>query len=162
MDWFGARILRFLYLCDRRIPGFSSDLLPLWQPYRRHCCLTCHLRRRLCCPPDRRLCAWSLGRHAWPQDRVVALHVPDGLLDDGGWPVADLPSGRNLGTGAARCAALDPGICGCRRNLRSELDDTRARALWAARLFCELHHAGRASRPIACGGGVPAICTISS
>ena len=97
-----------------------------------------------------------LRRHPWPQERAARLPVPDGPLDDGGRAAADLFAGRGLGAGPARGPAPDPGFCGRGRNLGGELDDSRARAVRAARLFRELHPAGRAGGADSGGGGVPA------
>ena len=53
-------------------------------------------------------------------------------------------AGGHLGAGPARGPAPDPGFCRRGRDLGGELDDSRTRAVRAARLFRQLHAAGRA------------------
>ena len=70
---------------------------------------------------------------------------------------SDLSAGGGLGADPARHPAAHSGICGRRRNLRRELDDSRARVLRPARLFRELHAARRAGGADSGGGGLPAL-----
>ncbi len=82
---------------------------------------------------------------------------PDGPLDHGGRAASDLSAGRGLGAGSARGPAPDPGFCGRGRDFGRELDDSRTRAVRTARLFRELHPAGRAGRADPGGGGLSAV-----
>ncbi len=79
-----------------------------------------------------------------------------GILHHGRRRAADLPAGRHPRSGPAGAAAPHPGICGCRRNLGSELDDPRACAVRPPRLFCQLLAARRA------GGADPGSSGVSA
>ena len=154
LDRLGARILRLLHLRDRGLARLPADFLPVEQPDRRHRRLARDLRRRICRAADRRLRARPFGRHPWPQERAAPLPRPHGPLDHGGRAAAHLSASRDLGADSARGPAPDPGLCGRGRNFGRELDDPRTRAVRTARLFRELHPAGRAGGPDPGGRGL--------
>lgn len=156
LDRLGARVLRLLHLRDGGSADLSADLLSERRSDHRDRRVPRDLRRRLCRAADWRIRARPPRRHARSQDGAALVHVPDGLRDDRRRPAADLRSDRPAGAGPARDPAADSGLCGSRRNLRRKLDDPRTRAVRPARLLFELHAAGRAGRPGAGGGRVPA------
>ncbi len=160
LDRLGARVLRLLHLRHGGVADLPADLLSFGQSHGRDRRLAGDLRRRLRRAADRRLRPRALGRYARPQDRADPVHVPDGLLDDGRRPPADLSAGRHARADAPRHPPPDPGLRRRRRDLRCELDDPRARAVRPARLLRELHPAGRAGRADPGRGGVPAACRL--
>ena len=156
--WIGSALeyLRLLHLRDRRVADLSADVFPLQQSDRRHRRVPGDLWGRLRRPADRRDRARPLGGPARTQERAARVSVPDGRLDDGGRAAADISAGGRLGADPPRDPAADPGLCGRGRNIGGELDDPRARAFRPARLFRELHAAGRAGGTNPGGGGFPA------
>ena len=135
---------------------FPQIFFPIGESDRRHRRIAGDLWRRLCCPAYRRVRSRALGRHPWPQDRADPLHVPDGHLDDGCRPPADISAGRCAGAGASRYLAPHPGLRRRRRNLRRQFDDPGACSVWPARILCQLYAAGRAGRTDPCRSGFPA------
>ena len=66
-------------------------------------------------------------------------------------------AGRGLGADISCGLAPNSGLCGCWRDIRRELHDSRARPLRPARLFRELYAARRAGGADPGGGGLFAV-----
>ena len=102
-----------------------------------------------------------LGRHARSKDGSARVHVPDGSLDHGGRPAADLSAGRPPRAGAAgRFCGLVQGFA-----VAGEISGASSMILEHAPFgrrgfFAQLQPAGRAGRSDPGCGRFPAACAV--